>query len=103
MTLLLIFAFIAGAATALSPCALPVLPVVFAAGVTGGRRRPLGIAIGLALSFTFAIVVLVYLISRARTARQHAAHFAIAVLLVFGISLVMPQGRRSGRSFRSAG
>ena len=37
MLLLILFAFIAGAATALSPCVLPVLPVVLSAGVTGGR------------------------------------------------------------------
>ena len=52
MVLLIAFAFIAGAATALSPCVLPVLPVALAAGVTGGRRRPLGVVTGLALSFT---------------------------------------------------
>lgn len=91
MTLLMIFAFIAGAATALSPCALPVLPVVFAAGVTGGRKRPLGIAVGLALSFTFAVVVLVYVISALGLPDSLLRTFAIAVLLVFGLSLVMPR------------
>jgi len=91
MTLLMIFAFIAGAATALSPCALPVLPVVFAAGVTGGRKRPLGIAIGLALSFTFAVVVLVYVISALGLPDSLLRTFAIAVLLVFGLSLALPK------------
>ena len=43
MPLLLAFAVVAGAATALSPCALPILPAVLAAGATGGRRRPLGV------------------------------------------------------------
>ena len=44
-------AAVAGLATFLSPCVLPVLPVVAAASTTGGRRRPLGIAIGLAVAF----------------------------------------------------
>ena len=39
-----VFAVLAGAGTALSPCVLPVLPVALAAGATGGRRRPLGVA-----------------------------------------------------------
>jgi hypothetical protein len=43
MVLLIAFAFLAGAGTAVSPCVLPVLPLVLSAGVTGGRRRPLGI------------------------------------------------------------
>ena len=44
-------AVVAGVATFLSPCVLPVLPVVLAASANGGRRRPLGIAIGLAVAF----------------------------------------------------
>ena len=36
---------------------------MLSAGVTGGRRRPLGVALGLALSFTFATVALVYVIA----------------------------------------
>ena len=47
MVLLMLFALLAGAATALSPCVLPVLPAVLGAGVTGGRRRPLGVVTGL--------------------------------------------------------
>ena len=91
MILLMLFAFIAGAATAVSPCALPVLPVVFAAGVTGGRKRPLGIALGLAVSFSFAVVVLVYVLSALGLPDSILRTFAIAVLFVFGLSLVLPK------------
>ena len=48
MAFLVLFAFLAGAGTALSPCVLPVLPALLSAGATGGRRRPLGIVLGLA-------------------------------------------------------
>jgi hypothetical protein len=58
VTLLTLFAFVAGAATALSPCVLPVLPVALAAGATSRRRPPLGVVTGLVLSFTFATVAL---------------------------------------------
>jgi len=57
LELLILFGFIAGAATAVSPCILPVLPVALSAGATGGRRRPVGIVAGLTLSFTFATVL----------------------------------------------
>ena len=53
--LLLLFALIAGAGTALSPCVLPILPALLSAGATGGRRRPLGIVLGLAITFTITI------------------------------------------------
>lgn len=90
MVLLVLFALIAGAATALSPCVLPVLPIALAAGVTGGRRRPLGVVTGLALSFTFAVVALVYVISALGLPDDLLRTLAIAVLLVFGLSLLVP-------------
>jgi cytochrome c biogenesis protein CcdA/thiol-disulfide isomerase/thioredoxin len=90
MALLIIFGFIAGAATALSPCVLPVLPIALSAGATGGRRRPLGIVAGLAVSFTFATVALVYVISALGLPNDLLRKLAIAVLLGFGIVLMVP-------------
>lgn len=90
MALLILFGFLAGAGTALSPCVLPVLPIALSAGATGGRRRPLGIVVGLALSFTFATVALVYVISALGLPGDLLRTLAIAVLLVFGISLMVP-------------
>ena len=90
MVALIAFAFVAGAATALSPCVLPVLPVALSAGVTGGRRRPLGVVTGLALSFAFATVALVYVIDALGLPDDLLRNVAIAVLLGFGISLLAP-------------
>jgi cytochrome c biogenesis protein CcdA/thiol-disulfide isomerase/thioredoxin len=90
MVVLIVFAFIAGAATALSPCVLPVLPVALAAGVTGGRRRPLGVVTGLALSFTVATVALVYLISALGLPDQLLRTLSIIALIGFGGALLVP-------------
>ncbi|MCL2769624.1 MAG: cytochrome c biogenesis CcdA family protein, partial [Solirubrobacterales bacterium] len=90
MVLLIAFALLAGGATAVSPCVLPVLPVVLATGATGGRRRPLGVATGLALSFTFATVALVYAISALGLPSGLLRTVAIAVLIAFGVSLIVP-------------
>jgi cytochrome c biogenesis protein CcdA/thiol-disulfide isomerase/thioredoxin len=90
MVVLIAFAFIAGAATAVSPCVLPVLPVALSAGVTGGRRRPLGVVTGLALSFTFATVALVYIISALGLPDELLRTLSIFVLICFGISLLVP-------------
>ena len=90
MVLLILFGFVAGAATALSPCVLPVLPIALSAGATGGRRRPLGIVAGLAVSFTFATVALVYVISALGLPDDLLRKLAIVVLLVFGVSLMIP-------------
>jgi cytochrome c biogenesis protein CcdA/thiol-disulfide isomerase/thioredoxin len=90
MVLLMLFGFVAGAGTALSPCVLPVLPIALSAGATGGRRRPLGIVAGLAVSFTFATVALVYVISALGLPDDLLRKLAIAVLLAFGVSLMIP-------------
>src|SRR6478752_7033012 len=90
MVLLVLFALLAGAATALSPCVLPVLPVVLSAGATGGRRRPLGIVSGLTISFTFATVALVYVIDALGLPDDLLRTVAIVVLLVFGATLLVP-------------
>lgn len=50
-------AFLEGLALIVSPCILPVLPLVLAASVEGGKRRPYGIIIGFVLAFSaFALV-----------------------------------------------
>src|SRR5262245_25301373 len=90
MALLMLFAVVAGAGTALSPCVLPILPAVLSAGVTGGRRRPLGVVTGLALSFTFATVGLVYVLDALGLPNGFARDLAIVVLFAFGISLLVP-------------
>jgi cytochrome c biogenesis protein CcdA/thiol-disulfide isomerase/thioredoxin len=91
MVVLMLFAFVAGAGTALSPCVLPVLPVALAAGVTGGRRRPLGVVTGLVLSFTFATVALVYVISALGLPDDLLRNVAIGVLAGFGALLIVPR------------
>lgn len=44
-------AFIEGLALILSPCILPILPLVLSASIDGGKKRPLGIICGFILSF----------------------------------------------------
>src|SRR3954465_2152033 len=90
MVLLVLFAFVAGIGTALSPCVLPVLPIALSAGATGGPRRPLGIVTGLALSFTFATVALVYVIHALGLPDDLLRNLAIAGVVGFGVALAIP-------------
>src|SRR3954463_689734 len=91
MVLLILFAFLAGIGTALSPCVLPVLPLALGAGATGGKRRPLGIVIGLALSFTFVTVAFVYVIHWLGLPDDLLRNIAIAGLICFGVALAVPK------------
>jgi cytochrome c biogenesis protein CcdA/thiol-disulfide isomerase/thioredoxin len=90
MLLLMLFAFIAGAGTAITPCVLPVLPALLSASAVGGRRRPLGIVIGLATTFTIAIVALAQLVKGVGLASSAARDLAIVVLFGFGVTLLIP-------------
>jgi len=105
MALLILFGFLAGAGTALSPCVLPVLPIALSAGATGGRRRPLGIVVGLTASFTFATVALVYVLDALGLPNDLLRTLAIVVLLAFGAALLVPPlaARLEGRLSRIAG
>jgi cytochrome c biogenesis protein CcdA/thiol-disulfide isomerase/thioredoxin len=118
MVLLILFAFVAGVGTALSPCVLPVLPIALSAGATGGQRRPLGIVTGLALSFTFVTVAFVYVIHWLGLPNDLLRNIAIVGLILFGLALAVPPvgdrleawlsrivparaGRRGGEGFGS--
>jgi cytochrome c biogenesis protein CcdA/thiol-disulfide isomerase/thioredoxin len=90
MTLLILFALLAGAGTALSPCVLPILPAVLSAGVTGGRRRPAGVVTGIVVAFTFATVALVYVIDALGLPDDLVRWIAIVTLFAFGVVLLVP-------------
>ena len=63
MVLLVGIAFLAGVVTAISPCVLPVLPIVFAGGASGGgRRRPVAIVAGIVVAFTTSLLALAWLL-----------------------------------------
>jgi cytochrome c biogenesis protein CcdA/thiol-disulfide isomerase/thioredoxin len=90
MVLLVVFAFVAGAGTALSPCVLPVLPAVLASAGSGGRRRPLGVIAGLTATFTIAIVALASLVDGVGLPGGAVRTLAVVVLLGFGLALLVP-------------
>jgi cytochrome c biogenesis protein CcdA/thiol-disulfide isomerase/thioredoxin len=83
-------ALVAGVATFLSPCVLPIVPVVLATSTTGGRRRPFGIAIGLAVAFV-AFTLAASRILDALGLPQDLLHTIAVILLAFvGLMLLAP-------------
>src|ERR1017187_2739204 len=91
MLLLMLFALIAGAGTAITPCVLPVLPALLSASAVGGRRRPLGIVLGLAATFTIAIVALAQRVKGVGLDGSAARTLAIVVLIAFGVVMLVPE------------
>ncbi|MCW3030613.1 MAG: DipZ protein [Solirubrobacterales bacterium] len=91
MIVLIGFAILAGAGTALSPCVLPVLPALLSAGGVGGRRRPLGIVLGLSVTFTVTIVGLAKVVDGVGLGSDPLRAVAVVVLLAFGAALFVPE------------
>jgi cytochrome c biogenesis protein CcdA len=80
-------AFLAGVLTVLSPCVLPLLPIVLGAAASQHRLEPLALAGGLALSFT-AIGLFVATIGFAAGLDTGFFRTVSAVLLI-GVGLVL--------------
>ena len=80
-------AFLAGVLTVLSPCVLPLLPIVLGAAASRHRLGPLALAGGLALSFT-AIGLFVATIGFAMGLETGVFRTVSAVVLI-GVGLVL--------------
>ena len=84
--------FLAGVITAVSPCVLPVLPIILAGGATGtSRRRPFAIIAGLVASFTAFTLAASSLLSALGLPQDFLRNLAIAMLFVLAASLLVPQ------------
>ena len=90
MLLLVGFAFLAGIVTVLSPCILPVLPVVLSGGVGGGKARPWGVISGFMASFTVFTLTLSTLVKTLGLNPELLRWLSAALVLAFGVVLVVP-------------
>ncbi|RQR52329.1 cytochrome c biogenesis protein DipZ [Burkholderia sp. Bp9126] len=89
--LLIVLAYLGGVLTILSPCILPVLPFVFARADQPFRRTGLPLLVGMAL--TFAVVATLAAVGGgwAAQANQAGRWAALALLAVFGLTLLLPR------------
>lgn len=90
MIVLIGFAFLAGIVTVLSPCILPLLPIILAATDTSGKQRPLGVIVGFIASFTFFTLFLSTLVKLSGLSADILRFISIIFLAGFGASLVIP-------------
>ena len=91
MLVLLGIAFLAGVITAISPCVLPVLPIVLAGGASGGRRRPYAIVAGLLTTFVVSILFAAYVLDKLGLPQDLLRNLSIALLFVIAATLLVPQ------------
>jgi cytochrome c biogenesis protein CcdA/thiol-disulfide isomerase/thioredoxin len=104
---LVLVGVVAGLLAGVSPCILPVLPVVFVAGATGsgasgpraaddapppkvGVARPVAVVAGLALSFSVLILAGSEIISLLHLPQETLRDAGIALLILVGLGYLIP-------------
>lgn len=86
----LALAFVAGLLTVLSPCVLPILPVVFGSAAGQHRFGPAALALGVASAFAAAGVLLATVGFAAGLDGDALRPFAAGLMLLFGLVLLVP-------------
>ena len=87
---LLLVAFLGGLITGLSPCIVPVIPVVVAGGSTGSRSRPFVIIAGLVLSFSLTVLFATTVLSFLHLPGDLLFWLGIGLLAAISVGLMIP-------------
>jgi len=103
MLILIVVGFAAGVITSLSPCVLPVLPVILASNAnpakpgalaetpSHNRWRPYGVVAGLVISFSASVLFGSLLLSALHLPQNLLRDAGIVVLVIIGLSLLDPR------------
>jgi len=84
------FAFLAGVITVLSPCVLPLLPLILATATQEGKARPIGVVLGFIGTFTAATLALSFLVRALGVPPDLNRLLAAIILLALGLVLLIP-------------
>ncbi len=91
MVLVLLVGFVAGVVTGVSPCILPVLPVVLVGGATSAAaRRPFAIVGGLVVTFGLTVLVAGSVLAALHLPSDLLTWVGTALLLALGVGLCIP-------------
>jgi cytochrome c biogenesis protein CcdA/thiol-disulfide isomerase/thioredoxin len=87
----MVIGLLAGAITAISPCVLPVLPILLAGSATGPPRRPYAIVAGLVASFTVFTLFAAALLDALGLPDDFLRNLALVLLFLLAATLVFPR------------
>jgi cytochrome c biogenesis protein CcdA/thiol-disulfide isomerase/thioredoxin len=91
MILLLGFAFLSGLVTILAPCVWPLLPIILSASVSQkGHQRPLGIVLGIMLSFAVFTLSVSYLVKFFHFDPNSLRIAAVIIITFLGLTMIIP-------------
>lgn len=91
MAALFIFAFLSGLITILTPCIWPILPIVLSSTLgSKSHKKPLGITLGIMLSFSFFTLAISALVGIFHFDPNILRLIAVIVIGFLGVTLIFP-------------
>lgn len=90
MELLVLFAFLSGLVTIFAPCIWPLLPIILSATTSGGHKKPLGITLGITISFAIVTLTISYIVKIIPFDPNVLRSFAVIVIGFLGLTLAIP-------------
>ncbi len=81
-------AFLEGFALIISPCILPILPIILSGSLTGSKARPLGIVIGFIIFFAIFTLFSRSLLSHAAINMNTIRNISFGILILLGIIML---------------
>ena len=80
--------FIEGIALVLSPCILPILPIILSGSLTGGKKRPIGIIFGFIIIFSLFTLFSRKIVELSGIDLNLIRNFSFYILIIFGLILI---------------
>lgn len=84
----LALAFVEGLAIIISPCILPVLPILLSTGIDGGKLRPYGLILGFIVAFSLFTLLSRQLVQSLGIDSELLRQISFYILILFGIILL---------------
>lgn len=81
-------AFIEGFALIISPCILPILPIILSGSLTGSKARPLGIVTGFVIAFSFVTLFSKILVDSFHVNSEFLRNASFIILLMLGVMMI---------------
>lgn len=93
--LTLFFSLIAGALSTLSPCVLPIVPIIMSSAMQTTRFGPLALLTGVALSYTLVGTALALFGSSLGIDAAHVRTASAVLMIAFGALFLVPELQRA--------
>ncbi|MBY0573582.1 MAG: cytochrome c biogenesis CcdA family protein [Undibacterium sp.] len=85
-----LFSLIAGALSSLSPCVLPIVPIVMSSALQTARLGPVALLAGVALAYTVVGTVLALFGTSLGVDASHVRMASAVLMLLFGATFLVP-------------